>query len=78
MTTFANDEVVFGLTQEELAVFAKHLAGSRTIRFNPDETWTAQKELALRERVNDRLTELKAENALRNADPQTMLLKPLS
>jgi len=65
MTGVANDSVInFPLSLEELEAFSDLLHGRSSIRFSPDETWTAEKMMDLRTRVDAELCLLKAETII--------------
>ena len=54
-------EVLFPITLEEMRALSDLVHDRKSVRFNPDRPWTAEKALAFRQRVDAELALLEAE-----------------
>lgn len=68
-------EVLIPMTLEELQALSDKLHDRGSIRFNPDNPWTAEKSLAFRTRIDAELALLVAER-LTNPCVEEMPIQP--
>lgn len=67
-------EVLFPMTVEEMRALSDLVHDRKSIRFNPDRPWTAEKALAFRQRVDAELALLEAETE-QQTKPEELVIR---